>query len=70
MAKEHLKRTPHHPEKRDDVWWYEENDGIYVVMEPNRHSYEGNEVANICKIKWSSLRAALARKDKELEDAD
>ena len=68
MAKEHLKRKAHHPQGRDDVWWYEENDGIYVVMEKagDRPGYTG-PVANTCKIKWSSLRAALARKDQEHE---
>lgn len=65
MSKKDLKRTPHHPQKRDDVWWYEENDGIHIIMEKSPHHYEGNEVANHCKITWASLRAALRRKDKE-----
>jgi hypothetical protein len=66
MSKEDLLRTPHHPQKRDDVWWYEENDGIYIVMEQaqDRPGYTGH-VANTCKIKWASLRAALKRKDKD-----
>ena len=65
MAKDDLKRDPHHPGKRDDVWWYEENDGIHIVMEASKHHYEGHEVANTCKITWASLRAALRRKDKK-----
>ena len=65
MSEQHLSRNPHHPQKRGDVWWYEENDGIAVVMEsPNAN---GGMVVNTCKIKWSSLRAALARKDKKNE---
>ena len=63
MSKSDLKLTPHRPAGRDDVWWYEENDGIYVVMEG-----KDGAIANTTKIKWSSLRAALARKDKKEED--
>lgn len=63
MSKKDLLRTSHHPQKRDDVWWYEENDGIYILMEsPNAN---GGLVMNTCKIKWASLRAALKRKDKD-----
>ncbi len=65
MIKEDLLRTSHHPQKRDDVWWYEENDGIYIVMEHDASSRLKNlGVVNTCKIKWASLRAALKRKDK------
>jgi len=67
MGNKDLKRDAKHPQKRPDVWWYEENDGIYIVMEDRR--YLPNElnspVANTCKIKWASLRAALRRKDKK-----
>lgn len=66
MTAKDLKRTPHHPAKREDAWWYEENDGVYVVLEASRDTRKG-DVANTVKIKWSSLRAALARKDKGSE---
>lgn len=65
MSKKDLKRTPHHPQKREDVWWYEDNDGIYVVMEAAQHDTVKGGVANTCKITWASLRAALKRKDKK-----
>lgn len=63
MAKEHLSLKPHHPTKRGDVWWYEDNDGIFILMENPSKKTHG--VVNTCKIKWSSLRAALARKDRK-----
>ena len=65
MAKKDLKKTPHHPQKRDDVWWYEENDGIHIVMEASRNPPVGHLMPNTCKITWASLRAALKRKDKK-----
>lgn len=68
MSKQDLLRTPHHPQKRDDVWWYEENDGIYVVMESAHPTTVKGHVANTCHIKWSSLRAALRRRDKKDPD--
>lgn len=63
MSEKNLKRTAHHPKGSDDTWWYEENDGIYIVMESDNAN--GGIVTNTCKIKWASLRAALKRKDKK-----
>ena len=67
MANDDLKRTPHHPQKRQDVWWYEESDGIHIVMEDRRIRYPEDRFvpSNSMKITWASLRAALRRKDKK-----
>lgn len=58
MGEANLKREPHKIPKRDDVWWYEENGGIYVVVERF-----GHEDTTGIKISWTALRNALARKD-------
>lgn len=54
----HLKRTPHHPQGREDAWWYEEKRGIHVLIQT---SFGTKQVL----IDWRSIRAALARKDKK-----
>jgi hypothetical protein len=64
MSNKDLLRTPHHPKDRDDFWWYEDKGGIDIVATSDC----GCVVQ--CRINWTSLRAALKRKDKqEKEDA-
>jgi len=61
MSKKNLKRTPHIVNKHQ--WWYEENGGISVLSDmrlPNGNHLITTQVF----IRWTSLRAALARKDK------
>ena len=59
MANKHLQLNPHRIRRNkeifEDVCWYENDDGIWV------HEKGGNGFT----IKWSSLRAALKRKDKK-----
>lgn len=57
MSDADLKRIPHAVSKRKDAWWYEEDFGISVVVEPQ-------EATTTVAIHWSDLRRALARKDK------
>jgi len=60
MAKKHLKADAHFV--RQGCWWYEENGGVSVIVE---HS-DKNDVfikTEHYKIPWSSIRAALKRKD-------
>ena len=62
MSKKHLKRDPHDARVTHgnaQAWWYEENFGICVVVEPR-----DDRTAQIV-IPWRSIRAALARKDKQ-----
>ena len=56
MANKDLSLKPHDP-KDKAWWWYEDSYGINVY-----HQKEGT-TKNI-KIPWTSLRKALARKDK------
>ncbi len=39
---------------RDDVWWYEENQGIDIIF---------NNGSDSVKISWTAIRNALKRKD-------
>jgi len=50
-----LKNKPHAIRGREDVWWYEENGGINVVVEPQDTTIQ-------VVIPWRSIRYALARK--------
>jgi hypothetical protein len=64
MSKKHLKRAAHFATGTTDCWWYEDNGGIDVYM--RCQSSDGMLVGvQNAKISWRSLRAALARKDKE-----
>lgn len=63
MADKHLKRYPHHPHKGQPAWWYEEPDGIAVVVTRNAIDERFN-MAEI-KIPWVLIRRALARKDRK-----
>jgi hypothetical protein len=63
MSEKHLKETAHHV--GDKCWWYEEPGGICVVLQEsdvNDNALRPN-VAPI--IRWTSIRAALKRKDRK-----
>lgn len=57
MSKHHLQLKPHNVTK--DFWWYEDVPGISICF--------GDQISGVInrKIRWSSLRAALKRKDKK-----
>ncbi len=58
MANKHLQLNPHRIMKNKKVvehkWWYEDIEGMFIYL-------GGKEGFTI---KWSSIRAALKRKDK------
>ena len=54
MANKDLKLKPHHIHGDPDAWWYEEPNGICVVVEGAGQHH----------IRWDYLKAALARKEK------
>ncbi len=58
MSDKDLKKDPHHPKDERDWWWYEERRGISIAVEPSADT--GTRVFDI---PWSSIRAALRRKD-------
>ena len=57
MADKHLKISPTKYKFQPDTWWYEEPDGIHIVMKI------GEEIVSR-RILWRSIRASLKRKDK------
>lgn len=59
MARKHLHRHPKNVSPpREDVWWYEDNGGIEIHVEPHER--------HVCvRIPWRKIREALARKDLE-----
>jgi hypothetical protein len=57
MSTKHLQLKPHAIRDTKTAWWYEENKGIAVIVEPNSQYTHVN-------IPWESLRKALHRKDK------
>ena len=58
MSRKHLQNKSHHFKGRDDAWWYEENNGIHVVV-------ERKEGTTIVHLPWRSIRSALKRKDRK-----
>ena len=58
MSDQHLLRTPHRIRGVKNAWWYEEPQGICVVVEP-----AGNETRAIT-IKWRAITYAVKRKAK------
>lgn len=60
MANKDLRRAPHN-RKDGKVWWYEQPSGIYMCVDPKTE-----KIGGIIKVEipWSSLRAALKRKDR------
>ena len=61
MANAHLKLDPHHI--TESCWWYEQYDGINVVVE--HRSDDGAQYFHTAQylIPWNQVRAALSRKD-------
>lgn len=57
-----LQLDPHHLRGQPHAWWYEEDFGITVVVEPDP-TKDGNVDTRQIKIPWRTLRAALGRKD-------
>ena len=58
MSNKHLKLEPHYPMGRRNWWWYETRAGMEIL-----YGAEGQAVKYML-IPWSSVRAALKRKDK------
>ena len=61
MANKDLSLKPHTAKVQDDratAWWYEENGGIAVLVQPN-----GYARPLTFEIPWRTLRTALRRKD-------
>lgn len=60
MANKHLKPEPHIITSR--CWWYEQDDGISVVVEhiddDDMYSHTENYL-----VPWEDIRTALSRKD-------
>lgn len=66
MAVKHLKRAAKPCSKVSpgrDAWWYEEPQGISVVT--SAIAPDGSVMTVTAEIRWSSIRAALRRKDKD-----
>ncbi len=60
MSNQDLRLIPHKRRKDPDSWWYEEPQGLWVVVQ-----YRDNGLRYLhVQIPWRSLRAALKRKDK------
>lgn len=57
MSKNDLSLKPHLT-KDDDVWWYEEPEGISIICSGK---HEDHRVI----ISWNSIRAVLQRLDKK-----
>lgn len=57
MSDTDLQRTPHPIRQTKTAWWYEDELGLYVVVEASR-------VTRQIFIPWASVRGALRRKDK------
>lgn len=54
MSEKHLQSKPHAIRNRHDAWWYEEEKGISVIVEPNAKT-------TTIRIPWKSLEGALKR---------
>lgn len=63
MANKDLQSEPHNAKDKSNWWWYEEPAGIYiqhkVTDEDGNYSRHSSTL-----IKWTSIRAALRRKDR------
>ena len=59
MANANLWHEPHRVASW--LWWYEEPSGITVVVDPQAVP----KTENLVTIRWKSVRAALARKDRK-----
>ena len=56
MTTDNLKLWPHKIRGTKSAWWYEEDQGVYVIVEPTNES-------KTLLITWAALRYALRRKD-------
>jgi len=63
MADKDLKQTEHFL-KNQNAWWYEDSYGIDVYINDIKGHPQLHATRLHAKICWSSLRAALKRKDK------
>lgn len=54
MSNEHLLCTPHRIKGRKDAWWYEEADGICLVIEPQPKTEQ-------ITTPWSEIRIMMLR---------
>lgn len=57
MSDKDLSMNPHKIRGMKTAWWYEEEKGICLVVEPH-------DTTQLITIPWDSLRFALKRKDK------
>lgn len=57
MSDNHLKLESHKVRNTKDAWWYEQPNGICVVV-------PFGLITKLVEIPWSSIRSALARKEK------
>ena len=63
MANKDLKHIPH--DISENAWWYEESQGINVIVMPEALPPEGSALKGAhIRISWRVLRNALRRKDK------
>ncbi len=61
MSKETgLKLSPIHPQGRDDVWFYEDRDGLHVIVDK---STTANRCAFDFKISYRSIEAYMRRRN-------
>lgn len=51
---------PHHFKDEENVWWYEENAGINIVVEQKFHE----QGTTVLVIPWRTILAAAKRGDK------
>jgi len=56
MSDNHLQLSPHPIRGTKTAWWYEEENGLCIVVEPAQDTKQ-------ITIPWASLRGALRRKD-------
>ena len=61
MSDKHLKPESHRVNNR--CWWYEEEEGISIVVEHTDEKDKYNHT-ELYLIPWKDIRASLKRKDK------
>lgn len=55
----HIRDEPHHVRGHGDTWWYEEPEGMVVVVEG--HNARGEPEGKCRLIQWRYIKAALQR---------
>jgi hypothetical protein len=63
MSAKHLRLKPQHID--DHAWWYEEVNGISVVIEVDAPWPQTGRSTKMVFISWARLRSALTRRDKK-----